>query len=138
MTDQSKDLQEWSSSGFAPGQGQQFASDVQSIGALRLFVRALPLWSAQHGAGAVVTVTSNPEMPGVAIEFGFDQPKLSVAAAQNLIERLQETSALMEMEALVEAMRELGVPSEFIDPLVEKADALALKISQDMSDLGLS
>lgn len=123
-----KTLNEWSAQGLSERQGQQFAHDVQHINALKLFVRTLPRWSEENDTGVLIKITSVPGVGGVGIEFGFDQKSLSVKQANELTERLIDTSRLMELENLVETMRGLGVPADIINPLVDEANELAEKL----------
>lgn len=128
----SKTLDEWSAEGMSDNQGQNFAQDVQSIDALKLFVRTLPKWSTENQTGVLIKITSVPGAGGVGIEFAFDRKNLSVKQANALTDRLIATSRLMELEHMVETMRGLGVDPDIINVLVDEANDLAVKL-EDMS-----
>lgn len=128
MNDKAKTVHEWAAEGMSERQGQQFSQDIQHIAPLKLFVRALPRWSAENNTGAVIKIFSDPQVGGVGIEFGFDRKTLTVKQANDLTERLIDTTRLMELEILVEGMRGLGVDPGFINPLVDEANELAQKL----------
>ena len=126
--DNNTTLEDWSASGMNEQQGRQFAQDVHHIEALQLFIRSLPVWCRQHKSGVQISITCGDGWEGVGIEFGFDRKQLSVSAGNALIERLMETSKLMELENIIETMRGLGVEPEKINPLVDEANQLAQKL----------
>lgn len=128
MSEKAKTIHEWAAEGMSERQGQQFSQDIQHIAPLKLFVRALPRWSAENNTGAIIKIISDPQAGGVGIEFGFDRKTLSVKQANDLTERLIDTSRLMELEYLVETMRGLGVDPAIINPLVDEANDLAQKL----------
>lgn len=131
MNDKAKTVHEWSAEGLSDRQGQQFSQDIQHIAPLKLFVRALPRWSLENETGVLIKITSAPKIGGVGIEFGFDRKNLSVKQANELTERLIDTSRLMALEELVETMRGLGVDPSIINPLVDEANLLAAKLEGD-------
>ena len=122
-------LDDWSVQGMSEKQGQQFASQIQDIKPLKLFIRSLPGWCAYHKTGIVLKIIGKPEWSGVGVEMGFDRANLPVHAANDLINRLTDTSRLIELEYLVETMKGLGVDPVIINRLVDEADILAQKLS---------
>lgn len=118
----------WNSQGLSEQQSEQFSQDVQQIQSLKLFIRTLPKWCQDKQASVMIKIVSSPDMPGVGIEFGFDKKTLSLNDSNELTDRLIETNHLMELEQIIETMRGLNVPSEYINPLVDEANNLAKKL----------
>ena len=109
----------------APGAG--FAEQVSRIDAFKVFVRALPSWAAKYNAS--VSFTFRATAQGVEIDFGLPErvaqnPKM----ADEVIERLQEVEKMMQLELLVDQMRNAGVGPEVLDPMINQANELAKKL----------
>jgi hypothetical protein len=121
-------LADWTSQGLDERQGASFAQDIQSIAPLALFARALPGWVEKHSTAVRISIECAPGMGGAGIAMSFGRDSLPVAVAQDLVERLTQTSRLMELETLVETMRGSGAPPAQVDALVEEADRLAQQL----------
>jgi hypothetical protein len=115
---------------LSPAFGGTFTEDLQSIDAFRLFNRALPGWSRSQGGisgGFIIEVL--PE--GVAIGMKLPPGHATEAAASSLMMRLKEEQRLMNLELLIDEMRNVGVVAEVLDPMITEAQELARALHPD-------
>lgn len=114
----------------APGAG--FADQVARIDAFKVFVRALPSWAAKYNSSVSFTFQATAE--GVEVNFGLPEsaaknPKM----ADEVIQRLMDVERMMQLELLVDQLRNAGVAPEVLDPMIEEANQLAQRLFPDGS-----
>ena len=120
----------WSQQGLADNQGEEFARQVQHITPLKLFIRTLPGWCQQHGTSVSIAIEAAPGIDGVGIELSFGSSSLPVGAAADLVERMMQTSRLMELEEASAILREGGAPPEAVNAVVDLANSLAAELAR--------
>lgn len=122
-------ISDWNSEGVDETSAQDFVMQLQSIDALKLFVKALPQWVRENDTAIDIHIQSDPKMDGgVGISISFDKQTLPTSQANELIERMIETNQLMDLERSVEILKGHGADPLVIDALVEQADRLAEKL----------
>lgn len=100
-----------------------FAEDLQRLAAFKVFMRALPGWCRENGTSVSFNIVGNADE--VEVGFGMPPEMATDAAAQSLMERLRSEERLMELELLVDEMRNVGVAGALLDPMIIEATELA-------------
>lgn len=117
-----------------PQPGEGFAGQVQRLNALTVFVRALPTWCREEGATVSIQLVGRPD--GVEINLGLP-PSADVGMAERVFARLLDTERLMQLETLVDELRNVGVTAEVLSPMIEEAERLALRLHAKDPDVEL-
>lgn len=103
-----------------------FAEDLQHVAAFQLFFRALPSWCHENNTSVTFKIVGT----GDEAEIGFGMPAKDISESmfQSLMARLGEEQRLMDLTLLVDEMRNVGVGSEILDPMIIEATELAHRL----------
>lgn len=100
-----------------------FASKVAGSSSVRVLARTMMLFAREFkGDNKVVLELIDEE--GVAVHFGAP-PSAAENGHDRFICVLEKTERLVFLEGMVVEMKAMGIPPEFINPLVDEATALA-------------
>ena len=105
-----------------------FSQQLQDLDAVKLFVRSLPGWSRQHGRPVQMVFTVRPD--GVECNVGMSaaNPQELDRLCSSLIDRLRKAERLTQLTMLVDELRNAGVGTDLIDPMVEESERLAREL----------
>jgi hypothetical protein len=92
----------------------------------KILALALPRWSAQHNANVAVEVSVVDD--GISIQFKSSE-LLSAAQERSLLERIFLAEQLVAHQALVDAMKEIGVSHTHIAPVIDRGQNIAAAFS---------
>lgn len=111
---------------------QHIAQELQRLDAMRLFLAALPRFVRLTGKTVVLKFegVAGAEGEGVGCNVGFSgagEEEWPFLFAQ-VMDVLTEEEKLQRLQLLVDEMRNVGVEAEKLDPMIQEAEALAVRL----------
>jgi hypothetical protein len=104
-----------------------FAESALKLDSIQVFTRALPAWCRENGINGL-ELRLKADGSELNIGVGLPPEKMNDEIVSSILERVAEEERLMTLQLLVDEMRNVGVSTEILDPMIIEATELAQRL----------